>query len=166
MKKFIVSFLIILSGVVANAATPVSNSHKANLMRLPAFERACILIRHYESLHKPHHWPVIGFGHVVQKHENYKKRQYSHAEANDILKKDLAKLCAHYRAYGADSLLLACLAYNVGSGRVNKSDLVKKLKSGNRNIHKDYTSFCRHQGRKIESLFRRRWLELELFFKP
>ena len=166
MKKFLVALLIILSGVVANAATPASESHKSHLMSLPPFERACVLIRHYETLHKPKHWPTIAYGHVVQKHENYKKRQYTHAEANDILKKDLSKLCAHYRSYGADSLLLACLAYNVGSGRVNKSNLVKKLKSGCRDIHQEYTSFCRYQGRKIESLFRRRWLELELFFKP
>ena len=43
---------------------------------------------------------------------------------------------------------------------------MKKSKSGCRDIHQEYISFCRYQGRKIESLFRRRWLELELFFKP
>lgn len=166
MKNLLLVLMIILCGVAAQAATPDAEAHKDNLMRLPTFERACVLIRHYETLHKPQHWPTIGYGHLVKPGENYRKRQYSMAEANEILRSDLANLCAHYRAYGADSTLLACLAYNVGAGRVDRSNLLKKLKAGHRDIHTDYTSFCRYQGRRLESLFRRRWLELELFFKP
>ena len=112
MKKWLMTMVVLLSAVAANATT-ISDSRKANLMALPPFERACVLIRHYETLHKPKHWPTIAYGHVVQKGENYRKRQYSHAEADRILRKDLSRLCAYYRGYGADSLLLACLAYNV-----------------------------------------------------
>ena len=34
------------------------------LMELPPFERAILIIKHYETLHRPEHWPTIGYGHV------------------------------------------------------------------------------------------------------
>ena len=108
MRKWLLAMVALLSAVATNA-TSISDSRKANLMALPPFERACVLIRHYETLHTPKHWPTIAYGHVVKKGENYKKRQYSHSEAERILRKDLSQLCAYYRGYGADSLLLACL---------------------------------------------------------
>lgn len=166
MKQLFIALILSLCGIAVQAAKPVTDSQKTHLMSLPPFERACVLIRQYETLHSPKHWPTIAYGHVVKEDERYTKRQYSHAEANAILKKDLGKLCASYRDFGADSLLLACLAYNVGVSKVNKSRLVKKLKSGRRDIYKDYTSFCIYHGRRLEALFKRRWLELELLFKP
>lgn len=165
MKKWLMTLVVLLSAMAVNA-TSISDSRKANLMALPPFERACVLIRHYETLHTPAHWPTIAYGHVVQKGENYKKRQYSHAEADRILRKDLSQLCSYYRGYGADSLLLACLAYNVGSGRIQNSKLLKKLKSGNRDIHHEYTAFSKYKGRRHPGLYRRRWMELELFYRP
>lgn len=158
--RWLLSLMALLTIAVGNA-TP----HKSNLMALDPFERACVLIRHYETLHTPKHWPTIAYGHVVTKGENYQRRQYSHAEADRILRKDLSKLCAYYRSYDRDSLLLACLAYNVGSGRVEKSGLLKKLRSGNRDIYREYTSFSRYKGKRHPGLYRRRWLELELFFQ-
>lgn len=162
--RWLLSLMALLTIAVGNA-TPTSH-HKSNLMAMDPFERACVLIRHYETLHTPKHWPTIAYGHVVTKGENYRKRQYSHAEAERILHKDLSKLCAYYRSYDRDSLLLACLAYNVGSGRIEKSGLLKKLRSGNRDIHREYTSFSRYKGKRHPGLYRRRWLELELFFQP
>lgn len=35
-------------------------------------------------------------------------------EAEVLLRKDLRELCAMFRPYGQDSLLLAALAYNIG----------------------------------------------------
>ena len=58
----------------------------------------------------------------------------------------ISQLCAYYRSYGRDSLLLACLAYNVGSGRIQNSALLKKLRSGDRDIHKEYVFFLPVQG--------------------
>lgn len=165
MKHWLFTMVVVLSAMTVNA-TSISDSRKANLMALPPFERACVLIRHYETLHQPRHWPTIAYGHVVKKGENYKKRQYSHVEADCILRKDLSQLCAYYRSYGSDSLLLACLAYNVGSGRIQKSSLLKKLKSGDRDIYREYTSFSRYKGKRHPGLYRRRWMELELFFCP
>lgn len=159
--RWLLSLVALLTVMAGNATT---SGHRPNLMALDPFERACVLIRHYETLHSPKHWPTIAYGHVVKKGEKYQKRQYTHAEADRILRKDLANLCAYYRSYGKDSLLLACLAYNVGSGRIHNSTLLKKLRSGNRDIYRDYTSFSRYKGKRHPGLYRRRWLELELFY--
>ena len=173
MNKLMFTLVALLAVAVGNAADANAsmtassvNVHKARLMEMPPFDRACVLIRHFETLHKPKHWPTIGFGHVVTKGENYTKRQYSSLEAERIMRKDLSHLCAYYRSYGTDSLLLAVLAYNVGSGRVNGSNVIKKLRQGDRSIHADYTAFCKYQGRRHPGLYRRRWLELELFYQP
>lgn len=163
MKQWLLTMVVVLSTMAASA-TSISDSCKTNLMALPPFERACVLIRHYETLHTPVHWPTIAYGHVVRKDESYKKRQYSQAEADKILRKDLSQLCSYYRGYGTDSLLLACLAYNVGSGRIQNSLLLKKLKSGDRNIYHEYTSFSKYKGRRHPGLYRRRWMELELLY--
>lgn len=163
MRTWLFTVMALLT-VMAGNASPASARHKSNLLALDPFERACVLIRHYETLHAVKNWLTIAYGHVVQKGESFKKRNYSHAEADRILRKDLSKLCAYYRSYGVDSLLMAVLSYNVGPGRVDKSAVARKLRSGDRDIHADYTSFCRYKGRRHPGLYRRRWLELELFF--
>lgn len=166
MRIWLLSVMALLTALVGNAAEPGINRHKVNLMAIEPFERACVLIRHYETLHKPCHWPTIAYGHVVKKGEKYCKRQYSHAEADRILRNDLSNLCAYYCSYQADSLLLACLAYNVGTVSIRNSGLLQKLRSGNRDIQRDYTSFCHYKGKRHPGLYRRRWLELELLFTP
>lgn len=160
--RWLLSLVALLTVLVGNASN--TGRHRSSLMALDPFERACVLIRHYETLHTPAHWPTIAYGHVVKKGEKYQKRQYPHAEADRILRKDLSTLCAYYRSYGRDSLLLACLAYNVGSGRIRNSALLKKLRSGNRDIQKEYVSFCRYKGKTRKQLYRRRLMELALFF--
>lgn len=161
--RWLLPLVALLTGMVGNASN--TGKLKSSLMNLDPFERACILIRHYETLHTPSHWSTIGYDHVVKKGEKYQKRQYTHAEADRILRKDLSHLCAYYRSYRRDSLLLACLAYNVGSGRVQNSTLLKKLRSGNRDIHKEYVSFSRYKGKTHKQLYRRRLMELTLFFE-
>lgn len=160
MKRLII--WLILACICVNA----NSGGRSSLMAMDPFERACVLIRYYETLHKPCHWPTIAYGHVVKKGEKYRKRQYSHAEADSILRNDLTHLCAYYRPYKTDSLLLACLAYNVGTLRIQNSGLLKKLRSGNRDIYRDYTSFCCYKGKRHPGLYRRRWIELELLYTP
>lgn len=161
MKKLMMWLMLVCYGVDGNAAG------WSSLMELPPFERAVLIIKYYESLHRPEHWPTIGFGHIVQPGEPYKKGvQLPERQADALLRKDLRKFCALYRSYGRDSLLLACLAYNVGSGRLHKSTLLKKLRSGNRDIYHEYTSFSRYKGKRHSGLYRRRWIELGLFFQP
>lgn len=137
-KLAIVLFACICIGSNATRSTA------GRLMRLPPFERAVLIIKHYETLHRPKHWPTIGYGHVVQPGEPYRKGvQLTKRQADELLRKDLRKFCALFRSYGADSLLLACLSYNCGPAKViggkgyRKSRLVRRLEAGDRNILAD-----------------------------
>lgn len=152
----------------SNAATPTVR----RLMKLPPFERAVLIIKHYETLHRPEHWPTIGYGHVVQPGEPYHKGiQLTERQADALLRKDLRKFCAMFNKYDADSLLLACVSYNCGPYRIlgngkeiPKSRLLRKLESGNRDIFNEYVSYCKWQGKEIESIKRRRMLEYLLLY--
>lgn len=53
------------------------------------------------------------------------------------------KLCRLFSKFGRDSVILACLAYQVGAFRLlgsknlPKSKLIQKLEAGDRNIYKE-----------------------------
>ena len=69
-----------------------------------------------------------------------------------------------------DALLLSLLAYNVGAGRIlgygkqPKSQLLRKIESGDRNIYGEYVSFCRYKRKVLSGLVKRRQVEFALFF--
>ena len=71
-----------------------------------------------------------------------------------------------YSKYGKDSVLLGALAYNCGPGVVNKSSVLKKLKAGDRNIFKAYTSHCHYKGKWHKGLYSRRLTELAALYVP
>ncbi|MBD5204169.1 MAG: lysozyme [Bacteroidales bacterium] len=133
----------------------------------PQFEKAVEIIKKYETLHKASHWPLIGYGHRVQKGENYKKGVVlSQKEAENLLRSDLRKLCAMYSSFGPDSILLAALAYNCGPGTVARSSVYKKLLAGDRDIETAYKAHCRYRGKVLSGLKKRREEEFaELFYK-
>ena len=76
-----------------------------------------------------------------------------------------------FRQFGKDSLLPAPLAYNVGpyrllgSKKIPKSTLVKKLEAGDWNIYKEYVSFRCYKGKVVPSIERRRKVEYLLLFE-
>ncbi len=159
--------LIFLMAIVTLAVTSPAFAAKRSIMELPLFERAVLIIKKFETLHKPKHWPYVGYGHQVQPGEPYRRGcQLTESQADALLRKDLAKFCALYSQYGRDSVLLGALAYNCGPGVVNKSSILKKLKSGNRNIFKAYTSHCRYKGKRHNGLYNRRLTELAALFIP
>ena len=161
MKKILMFFMALLTLV---AATPTANA-KRSIMELPLFERAVLIIKKFETLHKPKHWPTICYGHVVQRGEHFTRRQYSESEADALLRRDYAKFCELYKEYGRDKVL-AALAYNIGPGAVNKSSVLKKLKRGDRNIFKSYTSHCHYKGKWHSGLHKRRLTELAVLYVP
>ena len=139
--------------IVTLAVTSPAFAAKRSIMELPLFERAVLIIKHFETLHKPRHWPYVGYGHLVQPGEPYRRGvQLTEKQADALLRKDLRKFCA--------------LAYNCGPGVVNKSSVLKKLKSGNRNIFKSYTSHCRYKGKFHRGLYTRRCMEIAALFVP
>lgn len=163
MKKL----LIFLMAIVTLEVTTPAFAAKRSIMELPLFERAVLIIKKFETLHKPKHWPYVGYGHQVQPGESYRRGcQLTEAQADALLRKDLRKFCALYSQYGKDSVLLGALAYNCGPGVVNKSTVLKKLKRGDRNIFKSYTSHCRYKGKWHKGLYNRRLTELAALFIP
>ncbi len=130
------------------------------------YETAISIIKKYETLHKARHWPLIGYGHRVWPGENYKRGvQLTEDQADKLLRKDFDKLCAMYREYGADSILLATLAYNIGHGAVNRSSLITKLKAGNRDIRSTYISYSKYRGKVHNGIRNRRIEEFDSLFQ-
>lgn len=163
MRKILIFFM----AIVALSATSPAFAAKRSIMELPLFERAVLIIKHFETLHKPRHWPYVGYGHQVQPGEPYRRGvQLTEKQADALLRKDLRKFVSLYKAYGKDALLLGVLAYNCGPGVVNKSTVLKKLKYGNRDIFKSYTAHCRYKGKFHKQLHQRRLTEFAALFFP
>ena len=104
--------------------------------------------------------------------ERYSARTMTKRQADALLRKDLRKFCAMFRQFGKDSLLLATLAYNVGpyrllgSGKIPKSTLIRKLEAGDRNIYREYIAFCNYKGKRHAMLLKRRKAEFALLYVP
>lgn len=129
------------------------------------FEQAVEIIKKYEGLHSARHWPLVGYGHKVLPGEKFNRnRPLSEVEAEALLRKDLLKNCAVFREFGADSLLLGVLAYNIGSGATLRSSVVKKLREGDRNIEANYLAHCKYRGKEHSQIKRRRTEEFETLF--
>jgi lysozyme len=52
----------------------------------------------------------------------------------------------------------------LGNKSIPESRLIKKIKSGSRNFHKEYLDFSRYKGKVVASISRRRWTELKLLY--
>lgn len=135
------------------------------------FSLAVECIKRFEGWHSSRHYPYVGWGHCLQPGERYSAHTMTRRQADELLRKDLRKFCAMFRQFGKDSLLLATLAYNVGpyrllgSKKIPRSSLVKKLEAGNRNIYKEYVSFRCYKGKVVPSIERRRKVEYLLLFE-
>ena len=151
--KHIVLILILLLNIAK------AHSQSLGIYSLPPFERAACVIKHFESIHTAKDYPYIGYGHRIQKGEHF-YLPLTKQQADSLLRDDLSKLCRMFRKHTeTDALLLATLAYNVGYGRVIRSQLFKKITSGDRDVKADYISFCRYQGKPIPSIRMRRRIE-------
>ena len=172
IRTYITLLLLFLcQSIMAQNKTPTNDSPSQTdlgIFALPPFERAVRCIKYYEGWHDiKRSYPYIGWGHRILPHEKFKKN-LTYLQADSLLRSDLTKLCAMFRKYGKDSLLLAVLAYNVGpykilgNGRFPKSRLLQKIERGEKNIAKDYADFCRWKSTIVPSIRRRRFAELQL----
>ena len=160
-RVFCICLILILSYAVIS-----SGAVKTTCNYSPEFEKAVAVIKKYEGLHR-NKGILVGYGHKILAGEPYKRNQnLSEAEADKLLRSDLAKLCAKYRSFGKDSLLLSALAYNCGIGVVAKSTMYKNLLNGNRDIKKSYLAHCKYRGKTLNQLRRRRIEEFETLFIP
>lgn len=132
----------------------------------PEFEQAVSLIKKYEGLHR-NHGDLIGYGHKVVAGEKYESgSNLSERQADALLRADLEKLCAKYRSFGKDSLILSALAYNCGEGTVARSTIFRKLKEGDRDIKDNYISYSKYRGKTLQQLKRRRIEEFDTLYIP
>lgn len=164
MKKILL-LLVMCATVAIGVANIDEGTVKEAEIDLPTFEDAVSIIKQFEGRHTSVHWPFVGYGHLVKKGDGFKRGvQLSEKQADALLRSDLSRLCAKYRSYGADSLLLAALAYNCGTGTVARSSVLKKLQAGDRDIEEAYVAHSRYRGKQLAQLKRRRETELEKLF--
>lgn len=155
-----IAFILLISIFVMAVPSPSSCPYS------PEFEKAIKIIKKYEGMHY-NKGVFIGYGHKILPGEGYRRNQrLSQLEAEELLRKDLAKLCEKYRSFGKDSLILAALAYNTGIGTVARSSVYKKLQQGNRDIKDTYLSYCKYRGRTMSQIKRRRAEEYDVLFIP
>ena len=130
------------------------------------FEQAVSVIKKYEGLHR-NKGELIGYGHKVVSGDKYNSGDnLTERQADALLRADLEKLCAKYRKFGKDSLILSALAYNCGEGTVARSTILRKLSEGDRNIRANYISYSKSRGKTIEQLKRRRVEEFDTLYIP
>lgn len=125
------------------------------------FDDAMQLIKEYEGWHHARDQPYVGYGHRLLPTDTFDSN-ISESFADSLLRSDLKKKCAVFRRFGADSLLLGVLAFNVGENRVLRSKLIRILEAGDRDIKEEYLSFRMYKGKVVRSLERRRKEEYEL----
>lgn len=164
MRKLLLILIALLSIL---GATP-ARAAKRNIMELPPYERAVLIIKKYETLHQLKDRPYYGYGHRILPGERLpQNRPLTEREADALLRKDLNKLIAIFSNFRpSDALLLGVLSYNIGPGAVQKSSVYKKLKSGDRNIFKAYTSHCHYRGKFHKQIHQRRIVEMMCLFIP
>ena len=122
MRLMILLALLLVSGSLS-AQTQGAIKRVCHVSR---FELAVACIKKYEGLHGPKHHPYVGYGHKLLPGERFSPKM-TKRQADALLRSDLRKLCAMFRGFGRDSLLLATLAYNVGCGKVMKSRMYANM---------------------------------------
>ena len=145
---------------------------QAAIYRLPLMERAFWCTRYFEGWHSEKNYPYVGWGHKILPGESYSARTMTERQADALLRKDLRKFCEMFRRFGADSVLLGTLAFNVGPAKLlgnkkyPKSRLIRKLEAGDRNIYREYIAFCNYKGKRHAMLLKRRKAEFVLLYIP
>lgn len=164
--------LMEVCSVSAQGSRQEGTDRQAAIYRLPLMERAFLCTRYFEGWHDQSCYPYIGWGHRLQPGERYSARTMTKRQADALLRKDLRKFIAMFRRFGADSILLGTLAFNVGPSKLlggngySKSTLIRKLEAGDRNIYREYIAFCNYKGKRHAMLLKRRKAEFALLYVP
>ena len=123
MRLMILLALLLVSGSLS-AQTQGAIKRVCHVSR---FELAVACIKKYEGLHGPKHHPYVGYGHKLLPGERFSPKM-TERQADALLRPDLRKLCAMFRGFGRDSLLLAAQPWR---------------KPDARSMDKPYSSFTR-----------------------
>lgn len=157
--------------IICLLCQPILAQRRVRLADLPPFERAMVVVKYFEGLHGKGCYPYVGYGHQLLPGEHFTAAM-TERQADSLLRTDLMKRLMMFKDYGKDALLLAVLSYNVGVGRLlgygkhAKSQLLRKIESGDRNFYREFVSFCRYKGKVLRGLVKRRKVEFALFYIP
>ncbi len=172
MRMIVTALCLILTcgGMVAQPRGGGSSPPTALQIPASLFEKAIACIKEHEGWHG-NHLPYVGYGHKLLPGETFTP-DMSEAQADSLLRADLIRRCHTFRYFKKDALLLAVLSYNVGeyrllgSKKIPKSTLIRKLEAGDRDIYQEYISYCWFNGKRHAGLLKRRKAEFALFFIP
>lgn len=169
------ALLLLLAAVLCGSLPAQNADEMARLLAVfnshPKADIAVELVKKFEGMHDRSDYPYYGYGHRKLPGEKL-SYDMTEAEAEALLRKDLAVRYRLFRRYGKDVLLLAVLSYNVGQGVLlghgghPKSGLVRKLEAGDRDIYREYVAYCRYKGKVVRSIERRRKMEFLLLYEP
>ena len=152
--------LLAICSVSARSSRHEGTDGQATIYRLPPFERAVRYTKHFEGWNSAKRHPYVGYGHRLELDERYSACTMTKRQADALLRKDLRKFCAIFRQFGKTSLLLATLTYNVGpyrllgSEKIPKSTLIRKLEAGDRIIYREGIAFCNYKGKRHAMLLK------------
>jgi len=146
-----------LSGNSPKEADPATPTIEQEDPAAPTIEQAVSFLALAEGWHDPKKTGCTGWGHCCRYDD---ARAATPTEADSLAADDLRALCARFRDFQGDSLLLALLAYNVGVKAVKTSSLMDSLSFD------AYTSFCYIKGKRSERQYQRRRAEWMLFKAP
>ena len=152
--------LLLLAAALCGSLPAQNTEETARLLALfnshPKADIAVELVKKYEGLHDRSDFPYYGYGHKKLPKEKL-SYDMTEAEAEALLRKDLAVRYKLFRKYKKDALLLTVLSYNVGQGVL--------LGHGGHHIYREYTAYCRYKGKTVRSIERRRKMEFLLLYE-
>ncbi|MFT8211626.1 MAG: lysozyme [Symbiopectobacterium sp.] len=134
------------------------------------------LIKMFEGLRLEKYQDVvgkwtIGYGYLIMPEERYLDK-ITHYEADDLLLKDLNRFEHDISTIVTVDInqnqfdVLVSLSFNIGTGNVRKSTLLKYLNQGNYELAaNEFSKWNNAGGREIPGLTYRRKMEKELFLK-
>ena len=166
MSNLLLVFSLLLLAPSIRAEDRTDSGEKQEIM----FSKAVQCVKRHEGWHSDN-YPYIGYGHRRLPGERL-TANLTEFQADSLLRSDLRKRCVTFRRFKKDSLLLAVLSYQVGEYRllgydkIPKSNLIRKLERGDRNIYKEYISYRMWKGKVIRSIERRRKYEFALLYIP
>lgn len=134
------------------------------------------IIKKSEGLRlKPYFCPAkvktIGYGHVIRKNEGYLNSEITEEEAESLLRKDVVISERGVNSHVTVKLTqgqfdaLVSFVFNLGSGSLAKSTLLKMLNAGedSKDVAKQFGRWINAGGKKLSGLIKRREEEARLF---
>lgn len=111
-------------------------------------------VKHLEEWHGREYYPYVDYSYWLKKGEKF-TAEMTERQADSLLRVDLWGFFEVFKDYVKDALLLTLPSCNVGITRLlgydkhDKSQLLRKIKQGNRHCHKECLSFCYYKSKVL-----------------